>query len=140
MISVIAPIVDWAYFSDHTYTKWVSWAGLIMIAIGIAFRALSVRTLGKHFTATVQLKHDHQLIINGPYSIVRHPSYLGALLAIVGSAVYLNSLIGVIISCTAMMIAYYIRIKVEEEALISMFGDRYHQYSRTTKKLIPFLW
>jgi protein-S-isoprenylcysteine O-methyltransferase Ste14 len=140
MISVIAPIVDWAYFSEHIYNNVISMIGIAMIIFGIFFRFWSIQTLGKHFTATVQLKEDHKLITSGPYSIIRHPSYLGAMAAIVGSAVFLNSIIGIIVSFTAMMIAYIIRIKVEEEVLKNLFDERYADYQLRTKKLIPFIW
>lgn len=140
MISVIAPIVDWAYFGDQTYSTFVTGLGLALIVIGISLRAWAVQKLGKHFTATVQLKDDHALITSGPYSVVRHPSYSGALMAVVGSAVFLNSIIGTVVAFSLMMIAYYIRIKIEEQVLTGLFGNRYTDYSKRTKKLIPFIW
>jgi protein-S-isoprenylcysteine O-methyltransferase Ste14 len=140
MISVIAPIVDWAYFGTDTYqTSWTV-LGLVLIVFGIALRAWSVQKLGRHFTATVQLKDDHKLITKGPYAIVRHPSYSGALTAIVGSAVFLNSLVGTCVAFFFMMLAYYIRINIEEKVLFGKFGERYSSYQKRTRKLIPFIW
>jgi protein-S-isoprenylcysteine O-methyltransferase Ste14 len=96
--------------------------------------------LGKHFTATVQLQKGHRLITNGPYGIIRHPSYLGALIALIGSAIFLNSLVGTITAVAAMMIAYLVRINAEEKMLVNSFGNRYREYQKNTKKLIPFIW
>jgi protein-S-isoprenylcysteine O-methyltransferase Ste14 len=96
--------------------------------------------LGKFFTATVQIKDDHQLIQGGPYQIVRHPSYTGAFLAILSSSMILNSWIGFIIAFIAMSLAYYVRIGIEERELIGKFQDRYIEYKKKTKMIIPYVW
>lgn len=140
-ISVISPVIDWAYFTKaHSHFGWMTIMGLTMMITGLAFRAWAVRTLGEFFTPTVQIKEEHRLVTEGPYSIVRHPSYTGAFLSIIGGAVVLESWIGFAIACAAMTIAYYIRIKIEETELSAHFGKRYLQYQHTTKKIIPFVW
>lgn len=141
MLSTIVPIVDWAYFSDPeksniTFTI----IGFCVLWLGVILRNYSIKILGKHFTATVQLQKGHKLITYGPYNTVRHPSYLGALLALVGSAIFLNSLIGTLAAVVAMIIAYVVRIKAEERALESLFQHEYYDYKKRTKKLIPFIW
>lgn len=140
-ISVVAPVIDWAYFkTNQNNFNFLTILGLLMIATGVSFRALAVYSLGKYFTATVQIKDGHHLTTTGPYSIVRHPSYTGAFLAIISGGVILESLIGFIISCIAMSIAYYIRIRIEEKELIAWFGNDYQQYKRRTKMIIPYVW
>jgi protein-S-isoprenylcysteine O-methyltransferase Ste14 len=141
VLSTIIPVVDWAYFSNPYESNLAATiAGFIILWFGVVLRNYSIRILGKHFTPTIQLQQDHDLITAGPYSIIRHPSYLGALLAIVGIAIFFNSLIGTIAACIAMMIAYVVRIAAEEKALESLFGSKYQEYQQRTKKLIPFLW
>lgn len=140
-VSVVAPVIDWAYFTtEQNAFSWITLLGIMMIVIGIVFRAMAVRYLGKYFTATVQIKDDHALITTGPYAIVRHPSYTGAFLAIIAGGVVLESLIGFIISCIAMVLAYYVRIGIEEKELTAKFGDAYRQYQKRTKMIIPYVW
>jgi protein-S-isoprenylcysteine O-methyltransferase Ste14 len=141
LISTIIPVVDWAYFSEPANTNIpATVAGFIILWSGVILRSYSIKILGRHFTPTVQLQKDHTLITFGPYSVIRHPSYLGALLAIVGIAIFFNSLAGAAAAFVAMMIAYTIRIDVEEKALSSLFGNIYTNYQKKTKKLIPYLW
>lgn len=141
VVSVMAPVIDWAYFieekSDFT---WVTLLGIVMMIGGMLFRAWAVRTLGSYFTPTVQIKKDHELVTAGPYSFVRHPSYTGAFLSIIGSAVVLGSWIGFLVAVTSMTIAYYFRISIEEKKLSAHFGTTYQQYQHTTKRIIPFVW
>ena len=141
VLSTIVPIVDWAYLSNsQSTTSWSTIAGFIIMWTGVLLRNYSIKLLGKHFTATIQLQQDHRLITSGPYGVIRHPSYLGALLAIIGIAVFLNSFIGVVVAFVAMMIAYTIRIQAEEKVLKGLFGNVYTEYQQKTKKLIPYLW
>jgi len=140
IVSVAVSIIDWAYFRNAQDNLLLSIIGLFIIATGIIFRIWAIHTLGKHFTPTVQIKEDHQLITSGPYSIVRHPSYLGAMWAMVGTSIFLNSIIGIIISFICMFYAYYIRIASEERALSELFGKEYRAYQKKVKKLIPFIW
>lgn len=140
-LGVIAPIVDWAYFhTEKNVLNWITYLGVATLLFGIYFRAWAVNTLGKFFTATVQIKDDHQLIQGGPYQIVRHPSYTGAFLAILSTSLILNSWIGFIIASLAMSLAYYVRIGIEERELIGKFQDRYIEYKKTTKMIIPYVW
>jgi protein-S-isoprenylcysteine O-methyltransferase Ste14 len=141
LVSVVAPVIEWGYFHDSTGSFTVyTVIGLLMIATGVGFRAWAVKTLGEFFTATVQIKDDHKLVTKGPYSIVRHPSYTGAFLSIIGCAVLLESWIGFVIASIAMTIAYYVRISIEENELSAHFGTAYKEYKRRTKRIIPFVW
>lgn len=140
-LSVIFSVVEWAYATDTTYSSlWLTSIGLVMLISGIGIRIWAIRTLGRHFTATVTLKNDHQFISTGPYRLVRHPSYLGAFMAIVGCPVFLNALWATLFSFIFMTIAYVIRITVEEKMLTSYFGRSYEKYKRNTKMIIPFIW
>src|SRR6478672_3238711 len=140
MLGIAVSIIDWAYFRNAADNLLLSIIGLFIIITGIIFRIWAIHTLGKQFTPTVQVKEDHQLITSGPYSVVRHPSYLGAMWAMVGISVFLNSIIGTIISFVCMFYAYYIRITTEEQALSELFGKEYSEYQKKVKKLIPFIW
>jgi protein-S-isoprenylcysteine O-methyltransferase Ste14 len=140
-ISIVIPIIHWAYFmQNHSAFTWFTAAGILMMITGIVFRAWAVNTLGAFFTPTVQIQNNHQLVTKGPYSIVRHPSYTGAFLSIVGGALVLDSLLGLIAGCLAMTVAYYFRIKIEEDELTTHFGKSYSEYKQRTKKIIPFVW
>ena len=138
--SIIVSVVDWAYLKQTLAFGILPVLALILIIIGILLRFWAIQVLGKFFTATIQIKEDHALIKNGPYSIVRHPSYLGAWATIAGATIYFESYIGFIVAIIGMGLSYYIRINLEEKALIEIFGDRYINYQQRVKRLIPFIW
>lgn len=137
--SIIIAVIDWAYFHTIENSAYAL-TGLIFIVLGVAFRAWAIQILGKFFTATIQIKDDHKLIVVGPYSIVRHPSYLGAWMTIAGTAIFLNSYIAFAFAFIGMGVSYYIRIKLEEKALVEVFGQQYLDYQKRVKRIMPFIW
>src|ERR1700730_4699344 len=56
------------------------WIGLVLFLGGISLRLWSFRTLGRYFTFTVQTSSDQPVITDGPYRVIRHPSYAGLFL------------------------------------------------------------
>jgi protein-S-isoprenylcysteine O-methyltransferase Ste14 len=116
------------------------WIGLGVLWCGIALRLWSFRTLGRYFTVIVQTSSDQPVITDGPYGMIRHPSYAGLLLAVTGVGLVIGnwwSLISLTIGIAAGLVY---RIRVEERALLRDIGDEYRDYAATHKRLIPFIW
>lgn len=140
VVSVAFPVVEWAYFSYYTGSPlWIGLGSLFIIG-GVFIRVWAIQTLGKYFTATVQISDDHQLVKNGPYQIVRHPSYLGAYMVFIGSSILLEAWLGGLIAAIIMIYVYHLRITAEEETLVKAFGKKYLDYRTNTQRLIPYLW
>lgn len=143
-LSQITAVLEWAYFSPDPkiiLQPSIVTIGVTMIVAGMAFRIWAIRTLKEFFTSTVQVKEGHRVIQHGPYRVVRHPSYLGALCAIVGSALLLEAPIAAAFATLAMIYSYIIRTSVEEIALVSELGDEYRKFQALRKyKVIPLIW
>jgi protein-S-isoprenylcysteine O-methyltransferase Ste14 len=118
----------------------VATAGIILLYCGITLRAYSVWTLRKYFTVSVEIKTGHKIIRKGPYRYVRHPSYSGSILSLIGMQIGLRSPVGFAISLVLAFFAYTYRIHVEEEAMTDSFGIEYDNYKKITKRIIPFIF
>lgn len=113
-------------------------AGLVLMVAGLALRWYSIRVLGASFTCEVSTRQGQQVVQSGPYRWVRHPSYTGGLLTVLGVLVCCVNFI----SPFALLIAvagYAYRIRVEEQTLATHLGSPYREYMLRTKRLIPFL-
>lgn len=114
--------------------------GVCLMLLGIALRWYSAMILGKYFTFDVAIQTGQVLVDAGPYRYVRHPSYSGALLTLLGFGLTLGNWLGFAANSCCMGVAYAYRIPVEEAALASALGEAYKQYMTRTWRLVPFLF
>jgi protein-S-isoprenylcysteine O-methyltransferase Ste14 len=80
---------------------------------GMGVGSWSRIALGKYWSDKVILQTEHQLIRNGPYSRMRHPLYSGVLLAVLGTALVLGQVRG-LVSFVVLLVNYAIKAKREE--------------------------
>lgn len=55
-----------------------------MTSLGGLIRYKCYRVLGSMFTFEMSIREGHVLVTSGPYAIVRHPAYIGAILVVIG--------------------------------------------------------
>jgi protein-S-isoprenylcysteine O-methyltransferase Ste14 len=114
--------------------------GLALVLLGSVVRVAAIRALGKAFTATVHVGADHRLVQEGLYRRLRHPSYVGALLALIGVPILFSAWWAAAFTLVVMSFAYTRRIRLEERALLERHGAAYQDYRARTAMLIPGLW
>ena len=112
-------------------------AGVIVMVIALIIRWSAIFTLGKSFSSNVAIQDSQQIVRAGLYRFVRHPSYLGLLLAFLAVGLHSRNWISFVIVLVAPTVALLYRIHVEEAALAQAFGEDYAAYSKTTKRLVP---
>lgn len=136
-------ILEWAYF-QQSFIKFnfdiIATIGLLLSVSGIIFRVWCIKTLGNSFTATIRTQENQKIVKNGAYKYIRHPSYLGAYLAMVGSTIFMHTYFSFFFALIGMFLAYVYRMKFEEIALVEDFGKDYIDYQRATKKIIPLIY
>src|SRR6516225_7737293 len=114
----------------------VRWFGVVLLAAGSTVRLWPVFVLGHRFSGLVAIQPGHELVTTGIYRVIRHPSYLGLLITMLGWALAFRSLIGVLLTFL-MLVPLLGRIRAEEAFLRSHFGEEYDTYRRRTSRLIP---
>lgn len=114
-------------------------AGLIIQVGGLVLRVWSMRTLGNFYTRTLRTTQEQHLVNTGPYRMIRHPGYTGALMLWIGLALASRSAPTAVVLPALMGRAYRRRINVEEKLLRRDLPE-YREYSRRTKKVVPLIW
>lgn len=114
--------------------------GMVIFSLGEALRVWSMLALGRYFTYTVRTSRDQPVITSGPYRIVRHPSYTGILLIVIGVGAASGNWLGLGVVTVMALGGLSYRINVEEKALLEDVGERYRVYAERHKRLIPFVW
>lgn len=118
----------------------VFWIGIAMMLVGMAFRWYAIRVLGRFFTRSVATRAGQYVVETGPYRLIRHPSYSGAMVAMLGLGLAMTNWASVALIVVGMLIGYGYRVRVEERALCEGIGDAYRAYMRRTRRFIPFVW
>ncbi|MGZ7119589.1 MAG: methyltransferase family protein [Methanobacterium sp.] len=140
--SIFISIIISYYFAVNAIAilpGWTYYIGISLMILGILLRQWSIWVLGRFFSGVVGVQENQKVIDRGPYAYVRHPSYTGALMILVGIGLAVQSWGAAIMLIVLFAIAYGYRIYVEEKAMISQFGDEYIQYAKRTKRIIPFI-
>jgi protein-S-isoprenylcysteine O-methyltransferase Ste14 len=107
-------------------------------AYGLAVWAM---TANEYFSSVARIQKDRgQVVVEaGPYRLVRHPAYAGALLASLAVPVMLGTL-WALAPAVINVAALFVRTELEDQLLRDEL-DGYRAYARKTRyRLIPGLW
>lgn len=113
--------------------------GAVIFLVGIFLRLLSIFILGKRHSAFVSLQDNHSLCSSWPYSHLRHPSYLGVILCVIGLPMIFSDWLP-LLAVPGVIVVINWRIADEEDFLLRHFGQDYIDYQKRTRKLIPGLY
>ena len=117
---------------------WRAGIGLVLFALGLGFAIWARIHIGRNWGTPMTQKNEPELVISGPYHLVRHPIYSGILVAGVGTAVALGSVWLTAVVLAGVYFAY--SASVEERDMAEQFPDNYPVYKRSTKMLVPFIF
>lgn len=118
-------------------------ASTILVATGLALQAtfalLAVwarRHLGRNWSGAITVAVDHALVRTGPYRVVRHPIYSAMLGMFLGTAVVSGEW-HALLALAMIAVAYWRKIRLEEQSLRGVFGPAYDAYRRESWALVP---
>ena len=118
----------------------VQWAGCGLLLAAFLFMYWTMRT--NSFAAPVvkiQKDRGQKVISTGPYAIVRHPLYFGALFYVAATSLVLGSWWG-LATVPVLAVLLGMRIGVEEKVLRTGL-EGYDDYARRVRwRLIPLIW
>jgi protein-S-isoprenylcysteine O-methyltransferase Ste14 len=138
---VAARAPDWAPgLSLSGGARWPFLVGVAVFWAGAALRWWAIATLGRFFQLTVVVQEGQSVVDRGPYKVLRHPSYTGALLIFLGIGFACDNALSVLACLVLPGVAFLRRIHVEEAVLTRELGEPYRAYARRTRRLIPGVW
>jgi protein-S-isoprenylcysteine O-methyltransferase Ste14 len=105
-----------------------------------ALRTVNINDPGGFFSTEVKIFNNQRIVIEGPYRVLRHPSYTGLLMIMLGLGLAARTWVGTLAALLLFGWGIGYRIKVEENALKKELGDEYLDYAKKTKRLIQFLY
>lgn len=116
----------------------VALAGELAVVLGflIVFTVFRENT---YTAATIEIAPDQTVVSSGPYAIVRHPMYAGALILIAGTPIALGSWWALIFALP-LTSAIVVRL-LDEETYLSAHLPKYLRYCAEVRyRLLPGVW
>lgn len=107
-------------------------ASLLFLIAGIVFAIWALLVLGRSISL---LPEARRLVTSGPYALVRHPLYLGEMVAVAGVALQHLSAWALLLLGLIWALQFQ-RMKYEERVLIQSFPE-YGDYMARTARLVP---
>ena len=123
----------------HLVLWWPTFvAGVICSLASFAIRRSAIRALGKFWSLHVEMREGHEFVTSGPFAYARHPVYFSMILELLGIGLIVNAwgTLGVVLAIFAPTM--FVRVRIEERALVEKFGDAYREYMRGTPAIFPF--
>jgi protein-S-isoprenylcysteine O-methyltransferase Ste14 len=114
----------------------VEWVGVLLTAAGVAVAFWARWHLGANWSGVVTLKEGHELIRTGPYRAIRHPIYTGILLGLLGTAIAMGEVRGLLAVAIAWL-SFYLKARREESFLTQEFGEKFEAHAKQTGMFFP---
>jgi protein-S-isoprenylcysteine O-methyltransferase Ste14 len=128
---------------DHRFgwspvPSYISIVGDVLVAFGFLF-IFFVFKANTYGASTIQIAEGQKVISTGPYALVRHPMYAGALVMLIGVPLALGSWWGLFM--LALIIPVLIWRLLDEEKFLSKNLPGYTEYCQKVRyRLVPFIW
>ena len=130
-------VVSW-HFPPHYHVVALYWAGLAVALTGVALMVWARRTLGRSFTMLPRPKAGARLVTDGPFALVRHPIYGGAILFFAGCSLAFSP--WGLAATFVLALLWAGKSRVEERHLAARFPAYADYRMRVRKRLVPLLY
>jgi protein-S-isoprenylcysteine O-methyltransferase Ste14 len=131
-----------AYFTPFLPVSWPGEIILTALTIGIGVASVwfcyaAARTLGKQWALVARVVEGHELVMHGPYAVVRNPIYLAMLGMLIASGLAATRWTVLVVALVVFQIGTAIRIHSEEKILREAFGAQFEEYARRVPAFFP---
>jgi protein-S-isoprenylcysteine O-methyltransferase Ste14 len=111
-----------------------------ILAAGSVWLCISaIRTLGRQWSLAARVVEGHELVTQGPYSVVRNPIYTGMLGMLLATGIAVSHWLGLLIALVVFSIGTAIRVRSEAALLRETFGEEFEKYARRVPAVIPYV-
>jgi protein-S-isoprenylcysteine O-methyltransferase Ste14 len=131
---------DLLSFANYSIPVSLQILGLILIAPTLWLIYKSHKDLGMNWSASLEIREEHNIIDTGIYKHIRHPMYSAGWLWGIAQALLLHNFMAGLSGIVCFGVLYFLRVNKEEEMMIQEFGQEYENYMKRTKRIIPYIF
>lgn len=124
-------------FAAYRLPDWVTWIGILPQLPFLWLFWCSHADLGRNWSAGLEVREDHTLVMDGVYARVRHPMYLAIWISVLAQPLLVHNWIAGFLVIPAFAAMWFIRVPREEALMRARFGAAYDDYCRKAGRLMP---
>jgi protein-S-isoprenylcysteine O-methyltransferase Ste14 len=110
--------------------------GFVILGFYIVFLVFKENS---YTSATIEVSDEQKVVTTGPYSVVRHPMYAGAILLLIFAPVALGSWVAIPFPWPLILVVAF-RAQEEEKFLAANLSE-YEAYRQKVRyRLVPYIW
>ena len=109
------------------------YVGILLLGVGIWLNIWADGLFKRENTTVKPFEKSSTLILEGPFRFSRHPMYLGMVVALLGVAILLGSLVSFLGAIACFITMQIVFIPHEERALEETFGQKYLDYKNRVR-------
>lgn len=135
---LFVPVICVAMISHHLWQE----EGVLNLALEVsAFALVAIAAVGRIWVSAFMAgRKNQELVVDGPYSIVRNPLYLFSLLGFIGAGLAFEQLTFAMLFGLIFLATHLPTIFSEERFLRHKFGEPFDDYVCSVPRLIPNSW
>lgn len=122
-------VTDARHVTGSAAHELIEWAGFVLIAICILGRTWSSLYIGG--------RKIEELVMVGPYSIMRNPLYFFSILGATGVGAQSGSIVIALICGAIALTVFYVVVKQEEKVLLGRYGESYRAFMERVPRFLP---
>lgn len=110
--------------------------GIFVFAFGLSLLFWSFYMFRKNKTPVVPGQKPTFVVAEGPYKFTRNPMYFGVTIALFGASIYFGNILSFLSPIIFILIMNFYFIPFEERLMESLFGKKYLDYKKSTRRWI----
>lgn len=136
--TLLVPVIEAASILLNTspFPKWARILGMALGILGVAVFLCAVLEMRDSWRAGVSKTDQTELVTNGIYQLSRNPAFLGFDLVYMGILLMFFNWILLAATLFAMLMLHLQIVNVEEEFLITVFGEAYLEYRKKVNRYL----
>lgn len=137
-VTYLVPLIEVISIFQNTYLDfvWLRITGITVGVLGVAIFAVSVLTMRDSWRAGVPKDENTELVTSGIYAFSRNPAFLGFDLTYIGILVMFFNVSLLIVTLLVIVLLHLQIVNVEEDFLLTTFGDNYLVYKKKVCRYI----
>ena len=109
----------------------------MLMAGAVGLFVWASRTMGRNWSIVARTRADHQLVQDGPFRLIRHPIYTAMALLMIALAIAFGHTRHLVFAVPVFALGTWLRIRIEERMLRTMFAGDYDAYAARVKRFLP---